>query len=109
MPNLAEIPVKIDWLVPEIQADEGFAKHSTTNKCFPFNWPYLKINICECDSFCLFTSQLIDWIVFPLFGLIGLVVTLYSGHWAFVPLKGTSHDSIFQFSLFPTVADILAV
>ena len=28
---------------------------------------------------------------------------------AIFKLKGTSHDSIFQFSLFPTLADIFAV
>ena len=30
MPHLAENPMKIGWLVPEIQTDEGFAKQQKT-------------------------------------------------------------------------------
>ena len=47
MPHLAENPVKMGWLVPEIQAIEGSAKQKKTKETFPFNWLYLKISICK--------------------------------------------------------------
>ena len=37
--------MKADWLVPEIQVVEGFEKQKAKIIC-PFNWLYLKINIC---------------------------------------------------------------
>ena len=36
MPHIAENPMKIGWLVPEIEAVEGFAKHSKTKEIVPF-------------------------------------------------------------------------
>ena len=47
--HLAENPMKIGWLVPKIQAVEGFAKQYIENKelFFPFNWLYPKISVCE--------------------------------------------------------------
>ena len=39
--------MKIGWLVPKIQAVEGFSKLEKTNEMFPFNLLYLKISICE--------------------------------------------------------------
>ena len=38
-----------NWLVssPEVQAVEGFAKQEKTKDFFPFNWLYLRINICK--------------------------------------------------------------
>ena len=37
MPNLAENPMKIGWLVPEIQAVEGFAKQQKSKAFFPLS------------------------------------------------------------------------
>ena len=44
MPHLAENPMKIGWLVPEIQAVEDCSKQQKAKEIFLLNWLHFKIN-----------------------------------------------------------------
>ena len=39
--------MKIGWLIPVIQAVEGFVQQYKAKEIFAFNWLDLKISICE--------------------------------------------------------------
>ena len=45
MPHLAKNPHE-DWLV-SLNIVEGFVKQKKPQEIFPFNWLYLKINVCK--------------------------------------------------------------
>ena len=57
MPHLAEILMKIVWLVPEIQAVDGFAKNRQQRKFFLLIGYISKSIFASSDSFCLITSD----------------------------------------------------
>ena len=49
MPQLAENPMKIGWLVPEIPTVEGFAKQQETKPIFLFISCFSKSNFANCN------------------------------------------------------------
>ena len=66
MLHVAENPVKSGWLVPEIQAVEGFAKQKKTKEFFSFSLALSQKTVfVSFDPFCLIISHVqIDYQIY---------------------------------------------